>query len=84
MAILSQPLSSSQLIKTPAEAVVKKLSVLRKKTSFNQGVLFMTIQGLTADDRLSLDRIITLIASDSLHRADYISQKKAGVGTLTV
>lgn len=35
---------------------------------------------LNDEDCLSLSNIITLIASDALHRTDYISQKRAGVG----
>ncbi|KAH3756925.1 3',5'-cyclic-nucleotide phosphodiesterase regA [Pelomyxa schiedti] len=65
VAVLSQPLTGAQLFKTPAEAAIKKLSAITKKKT------------LEADDKLSLEKIIQLIATNGLHRVDYIAQKKA-------
>ncbi|KAH3766598.1 Cyclic nucleotide phosphodiesterase [Pelomyxa schiedti] len=66
VAVLSQPLTSAQLFKTPAEAAIKKLTAIMNKKS-----------KLEADDKLSIEKIIQLIATNGLHRVDYIAQKKA-------
>lgn len=34
---------------------------------------------LSSEDRLILDKVISLIASNSLHRTDYAAKKKAGL-----
>ncbi|KAH3760410.1 3',5'-cyclic-nucleotide phosphodiesterase regA [Pelomyxa schiedti] len=64
ISILSQPLST-HLMKTPAEAAIKKLKGMQKKRK------------LTREDSLVLDKIIQLIACNGLHRVDFTAQKKA-------
>ncbi|KAH3760411.1 3',5'-cyclic-nucleotide phosphodiesterase regA [Pelomyxa schiedti] len=66
ISILSQPLST-HLMKTPAEAAIKKLKRMQKKRK------------LTREDSLVLDKIIQLIACNGLHRVDFTAQKKAGL-----
>ncbi|KAH3745379.1 3',5'-cyclic-nucleotide phosphodiesterase regA [Pelomyxa schiedti] len=66
--VLSQPLTSTNILDTPAEAVIKRLSAIRKKHS-----------RLSPDDKLAVDKIIQLIANDELHKTDYVSQKKSGL-----
>ncbi|KAH3763096.1 calcium calmodulin-dependent 3 -cyclic nucleotide phosphodiesterase 1b [Pelomyxa schiedti] len=58
----------SHLLNTPAEESIKKLISIRNKT-----------RRLSTEDHASLDKIIHLIASDGLHRADYIAKKKIDI-----
>ncbi|KAH3756203.1 3',5'-cyclic-nucleotide phosphodiesterase regA [Pelomyxa schiedti] len=64
--VLSQPMSTPDLMKTPAAAVIQKLQSIRDESK------------LSREDKLALDEIANLIASNKLHCPDYISHKLAG------
>ena len=60
----------------------KLLHSFARKKVLHTLYFWLTGKDLNPDDRLAMDKIVTLIQSDRLHRTDYISQRKAALNRM--